>query len=158
MLPWVENGFRMNQDAVRKVLLRQGKVHYAVEAIADATLVNGETVARLNPHTSEVLAEGDFLYVMADGHTEKYIDQTDDMSRYQNQTLTAAGIVAPMPGAVIAVNVKAGDTVKVNDVLVVVEAMKMEHSIRATKNGVVKQLKCAVGDRVEEGLELVDVQ
>jgi 3-methylcrotonyl-CoA carboxylase alpha subunit len=156
--PWVGNGFRLNQEAARKVELRQGKVQYSVATVADTILVNGEPIVRQNPQTTEVLAESDFLYVMADGHTEKFIDQTDDMSRYQNQALAAAAIVAPMPGAVIAVNVKVGDTVKVNDVLVVVEAMKMEHSIRATKNGEVKQLKCAVGDRVEEGLELVDVQ
>jgi 3-methylcrotonyl-CoA carboxylase alpha subunit len=133
-------------------------LEYLINKGLDTTLVNGEAVVRMNPQLTEVLADGDFLYVMADGHTEKYIDLTDDMSRYQNQTLTAAGIVAPMPGAVIAVNVKVGERVKVNDVVVVVEAMKMEHSIRATKNGVVKSVMCAVGDRVEEGLELVDIQ
>lgn len=156
--PWVGSGFRVNQEAVRKVMLRQGKVNYTLEVVADELRVNGEPVVSLDPQCCEVLAESDFLYIMADGHTEKYVDQTDDMSRYQNQALTTAGIVAPMPGAVIAVNVQEGDTVKINDVLVVVEAMKMEHSIRATKDGVVKQLKCAVGDRVEEGLELVDIK
>ena len=157
-LPWaVGHGFRLNQAPVRRVMLRQGKTRYEVDCSADTIQVNNETVALLSPLQAEVFPDADFLYVMADGHTEKYVDVTDDISRYQNQSLTASGIVAPMPGAVIAVNVKVGDKVKVDDVLVVVEAMKMEHSIRAARVGVVKALKCAVGDRVEEGIELVEV-
>ncbi|XOV83907.1 MAG: acetyl/propionyl/methylcrotonyl-CoA carboxylase subunit alpha [bacterium] len=155
---WAGTGFRLNQAPESKAVVRQGKVQYEVEVRAEDTLVNDKVVPQKNLSSAEVLADGEVLYVMADGHTEKYIDLTDDMSRYLNQSLSAAGIVAPMPGAVIAVNVQVGDKVKVNDVLVVVEAMKMEHSIRAAKNGVVKQVKCAVGDRVEEGLELIEVQ
>ena len=56
----------------------------------------------------------------------------------------------------ISVNVKAGDTVTQGDVLVVVEAMKMEHSVTAPKSGTVKHVACAAGDRVEEGVELVE--
>ena len=64
--------------------------------------------------------------------------------------------MSPMPGQVIAVNVQTGAKVKAGDVLVVVEAMKMEHSITAPKAGTIKRLLCAVGDRVEEGVELVE--
>ena len=62
-----------------------------------------------------------------------------------------------MPGQVIAVNVKAGDKVKQGDVLAVVEAMKMEHSITAPKDGTVASVSCQAGDRVEEGVVLVEL-
>ena len=95
---------------------------------------------------------------MAEGHTEKFVDLTDDLSRYQNQSLSQGGIVAPMPGQVIAINVQPGAKVKAGETLVVVEAMKMEHAVTATRPGQVKAVKCAVGERVEEGAELVEIE
>lgn len=62
---------------------------------------------------------------------------------------SAGGPTAPVPGRVVAVNVAVGDTVVVDQVLVVVEAMKMEHSIRSAGAGVVTELRVAVGDQVE---------
>ena len=44
------------------------------------------------------------------------------------------------------------------DVLMVIEAMKMEHSINAPRRGKVSSIVCAVGDRVEEGIELVTLE
>ncbi|GAA0404864.1 acetyl/propionyl/methylcrotonyl-CoA carboxylase subunit alpha [Cocleimonas flava] len=69
----------------------------------------------------------------------------------------AGGLVAPMPGAVVAVEVKVGDEVKEGDSLVVVEAMKMEHSILAPKDGTVKEIYFGVGDQVEDGDELLSL-
>ena len=67
----------------------------------------------------------------------------------------AAHLEAPMPGQVIAVRVAAGDKIIKGQELVVVEAMKMEHSIRAPLDGVVEAVLCAVGDRVDRGRTLV---
>jgi biotin carboxyl carrier protein len=53
-----------------------------------------------------------------------------------------------MPGTVIAVLVSAGDSVAVGQPVVVVEAMKMEHTLRASTDGVVTELRAQVGDRV----------
>ena len=62
---------------------------------------------------------------------------------------------APMPGKVIAVEVKANDTVEEGQTLVVVEAMKMEHAIVAPANGTVEEVCYAVGDTVDERATLV---
>jgi propionyl-CoA carboxylase alpha chain len=67
----------------------------------------------------------------------------------------AGGPVAPLPGTVIAVHVSPGDAVADGDVLVVMEAMKMEHSIKATSAGTVGDVRVAVGDRVDAGDVLV---
>ncbi len=63
----------------------------------------------------------------------------------------------PLPGTVVAVHVADGDEVSEGTVLMVVEAMKMEHKIIAAAAGVVEQVRFAVGDRVDEGDLLVAV-
>jgi 3-methylcrotonyl-CoA carboxylase alpha subunit len=62
---------------------------------------------------------------------------------------------APMPGKVISIHVKIGDKVKVGDPLIVVEAMKMEHTITAPIEGEVAEINYAKGDQVDEGDQLI---
>ena len=70
---------------------------------------------------------------------------------------TAAGetIPAPLPGTVLAVKVAAGESVKVGQVLVVIEAMKMENEILAPHDGTVAQVVTAKGAAVDTGAPLV---
>jgi len=69
--------------------------------------------------------------------------------------MVGSGPVAPLPGTVIAVAVEAGQNVEADQVLMVVEAMKMEHQITAPAAGVVSEVRFAVGDRVDMGDLLV---
>ena len=64
-------------------------------------------------------------------------------------------LTAPMPGKVIALLAKAGDKVSKGQALVVMEAMKMEHTIAAPADGQITALTYAVGDQVVEGVELI---
>ena len=68
-----------------------------------------------------------------------------------------AAIIAPMPAKVVDVRVKPGDKVAEGDVLVVLEAMKTEHALRAPRDAVIKTLhnKAIAGNMVPEGIELV---
>ena len=68
------------------------------------------------------------------------------------------GFVAPMPGKVIQVKAVAGDHVTKGQVLVIMEAMKMEHRIEAPTNGVVTALHCNDGDVVAQGFQLLDFE
>ncbi len=71
----------------------------------------------------------------------------------------AAGhVVAPMPGTVTRILAEPGVDVPRGAPLIVVEAMKMEHTLRAPADGRVKALKCAVGDFVQEGTELAEFE
>jgi 3-methylcrotonyl-CoA carboxylase alpha subunit len=63
-------------------------------------------------------------------------------------------LIAPMPGSVVQVLVEAGAKVAAGDPLVVVEAMKMEHVVRAPHDGIVERVEVAVGDVVADGFEL----
>jgi 3-methylcrotonyl-CoA carboxylase alpha subunit len=62
---------------------------------------------------------------------------------------------APMPGKVVSFAVQAGDKVKPGQVLAVMEAMKMEHTLTAPAEGEVLELLYAPGDQVTEGAELL---
>ncbi|MFZ3172691.1 MAG: biotin/lipoyl-containing protein [Carboxydocellales bacterium] len=64
-------------------------------------------------------------------------------------------IVAPMPGVIKSIVVKAGDKVKAGDVVVVLEAMKMENEISTKKAGKVKEIKVSVGQTVGMGESMV---
>ena len=67
-------------------------------------------------------------------------------------------VVAPMPGNILAVNVAAGDTVKKGQVLMVLEAMKMENEIMAPRDGKVTAVAVAKGAAVESGALLCTIQ
>ena len=72
--------------------------------------------------------------------------------------VTIGGLIAPMPGKVIDVKVKKGKKVKAGDTLVILEAMKMEHSIKASEDGTVSELLISVNDQVENGALLIVVK
>ena len=61
------------------------------------------------------------------------------------------GLAAPMPGTVLAVHVAAGDAVAGGQLLMIVEAMKMEHRITAPHAGVVREVRAQPGDQVAAG-------
>jgi len=66
-------------------------------------------------------------------------------------------VSGPMPGKILAVKAKEGDSVKAGDVLLVLEAMKMENDIVAPQDGVVASINVKVGDSVESGAKLASL-
>jgi len=69
----------------------------------------------------------------------------------------AGAVTSPMPGKIVKVAVKPGDAVAERDLLVVLEAMKMEHRIEATRGGVVKSVAVSPGELVSAGAALVEI-
>ncbi|HEY4559088.1 MAG TPA: biotin/lipoyl-containing protein, partial [Enteractinococcus sp.] len=82
-----------------------------------------------------------------------------ELPRYEDPSLVATegSLLSPMPGSIISVDVTNGQTVKAGQVLMSMEAMKMEHAIRATADGVVTDISVAVGDQVDAGKVLAIV-
>ena len=65
---------------------------------------------------------------------------------------------APMPGTIISVNVKVGDSVKVGDVLFVLESMKIKNEIKAPQDGKIKEILVTEGQYVKRRDTLVDIE
>jgi len=85
------------------------------------------------------------------------------LNRYQakgtlNATTGGNAITAPMPGKVVAVNVKPGDSVTAGDKLIIMEAMKMEISLEAPRNGVVATVHAAADALVSDGETLLELE
>ena len=66
-------------------------------------------------------------------------------------------VAAPMPGTVLAVKVQQGQSVKKGDLLIILEAMKMENEINASKDGTITAVHVAKGAKVEQGSPLFDL-
>lgn len=133
-------------------------------------------VVRLRGADSRVQRRGDYLLVDAKGLRSQHLAIRQGASLYlhwDNQLhavqlfdpIAAAdaghaqhgGLTAPMNGSIVRVLVEAGQHVQAGTPLVVLEAMKMEHSIRAPQDGVVKALYCSEGEMVAEGTVLVEL-
>jgi biotin carboxyl carrier protein len=74
-------------------------------------------------------------------------------SRIDDEALTA-----PMPATVLAINVTEGQRVERNDVVMVLEAMKMELPVRSPRDGVIKAVACQVGELVQPGTVLLELE
>jgi acetyl/propionyl-CoA carboxylase alpha subunit len=97
--------------------------------------------------SARVIAAGGRHYVLADGALTMLVEEP----RFPDHAHEAVkgGLVAPMPGKVVKVLVTAGQQVAAGAALVVLEAMKMEHTVRASDAGTVQALHVAVGDQVD---------
>lgn len=82
----------------------------------------------------------------------------DPRTREFAASAASGGLTTPLPGVVAAVSVEEGQTVSAGEVLMVIEAMKMEHSIAAPYDGVVRAIHFVRGDRVPEGSELLSLE
>lgn len=148
-------------DARRYAVTLNGKLH-ELEAVvlphgAVSLLVDGQSYA------VEFEENGDDVAVLVKGQVTT-VDIADER-KLRLRAATAGFVVegkqvitAPMPGKVIKVFVKEGDAVTEGQGLLVVEAMKMENEVKATKAGKVTQVACVEGATVENNAKLVVIE
>ena len=103
------------------------------------------------------IRQGDTLYLEWQGELHA-ISQLDPIAAVEASPSHPGGLTAPMNGSIVRLLVEAGQQVEAGTALVVLEAMKMEHSIRAPHAGVVKALYCSEGEMVGEGSVLVELE
>ncbi|WP_169293029.1 acetyl/propionyl/methylcrotonyl-CoA carboxylase subunit alpha [Advenella sp. EE-W14] len=108
-------------------------------------------------HQATVVMQGEQAHVFENG-TVTIIGKPDELQHAADDSdAHGGGLTAPMPGKIISLLVQAGDTVTKGQALLVMEAMKMEHTITAPEDGKVEEVFYAVGDQVTEGVELITV-
>jgi 3-methylcrotonyl-CoA carboxylase alpha subunit len=107
--------------------------------------------------SARVVWQSDHLHVFMEGehHTLLWLDPLKKAGEQQQE---AGGLTAPMPGKVIAVMVKAGEAVKKGQALLVMEAMKMEHTLQAPHDGVIRACHFGVGEQVSEGTAMLEFE
>jgi 3-methylcrotonyl-CoA carboxylase alpha subunit len=111
----------------------------------------GERRANARYHVS-----GAHVHVwVADDHYHLVLD--DPRTHEFSASAASGGLTTPLPGVVVAVPVAVGQKVAAGDVLMVIEAMKMEHTITAPYPGTVQTVYFTRGDRVPEGSELLEL-
>ncbi len=128
------------------------------EITAAATLRNGRLaiVTPSDEYTAAVVAIGEERHIFTGGEHRR-LTLIDPLAHAGEETVHGGHLTAPMSGTVVAVMVEPGQRVAKGAPLIVLEAMKMEHTISSPSDGVVIAVNYAVGDRVGEGADLVDV-
>ncbi|WP_425409634.1 acetyl/propionyl/methylcrotonyl-CoA carboxylase subunit alpha [Hyphococcus sp.] len=113
--------------------------------------VDGETfVANTAPHNGKTR-----IWIGADHWDVEYPDPFSGLSSHHS---SEGSLTAPMPGVITVLSAKPGDAVEAGKPLLVMEAMKMEHAIKAPFDGVVKAYKFSAGDQVKDGDLLVEFE
>ena len=174
--PWDHvDGWRLNEDSHHDFVFVDGAEEHAVRVkFAEAGLriaLNGHEHA-----LSGESLEGGALRVGLDGRVfraravrDGYDWHVFSAGRYRRLTLKQAlpeqdedtrsgSLAAPMPGKIVQVMSSPGDQVKKGQPLLILEAMKMEHTITAPADGVVKEVHFAAGEQVLEGAELITLE
>jgi 3-methylcrotonyl-CoA carboxylase alpha subunit len=105
-----------------------------------------------------VVRQGARMGVFVMGKCETLFLKDALASAGQAEADHAGSLTAPMPGKIIAIEVQAGDKVKRGQALLVMEAMKMEHTIVAGADGVVENIYFGVGEQVAEGAVLISLE
>jgi 3-methylcrotonyl-CoA carboxylase alpha subunit len=143
--PWSDlGGWRLGTRSSRSVTLRTGEWQKTVRVDFDAAEAACEGAVRAK----------DTLHLFRDGQhlTFRVVDPYLPPDTAADHL---GGLTAPMPGRILAVLVKPGDIVARGAPLIVMEAMKMEHTVTAPAVGVIEKMLCAVGEQVKEGAELL---
>jgi len=83
---------------------------------------------------------------------------TVSVARPQSANPVASPLRSPLPGIILDIFCKAGDTIRKGQKLMILEAMKMENVINSEKDGIVKEIKVNKGDSVLEGAELAIIE
>jgi 3-methylcrotonyl-CoA carboxylase alpha subunit len=179
--PWASNdGWRLHGRAARRLVFRHGDETVAVDAtlvpedeggwllrfddtsvVACATLHGPSGVmVTLGPRrlSATVVEQGERRHVFIGGRLISLVRVDPLAGDGVGHEEEGTGLTAPMPGKVIALLAKPGAAVDKGTPLLVLEAMKMEHTISAPHAGTVKSFRFTAGDQVDEGAELVDFE
>jgi 3-methylcrotonyl-CoA carboxylase alpha subunit len=162
--PWSRNnGLRLGLPAETDVHLscqNERQVIRLRHAATSTVQLQGETLSVESDGVRQqhlAIRRGDSLYLHYAGELRS-IHRVDPIAEVEASHQQHGGLTAPMNGSIVRVLVEAGQQVEAGTALVVLEAMKMEHSIRATHAGTVKALYCSEGEMVSEGTVLVELE
>lgn len=174
--PWHRvDGWRLNQGSHHKFVFRDGEERYEAEvefrpqgyglqiggrayALDVGRLQDGRMQLRLDgrSYSARAVLDGEDWHLFTGGACFRL--RLEDELHGVDIEAGGATLAAPMPGKVIRVLTQSGARVAKGDALVILEAMKMEHTITAPRDGVVAEVFFGAGDLVSEGAELLKLE
>ncbi|MCX2921980.1 acetyl/propionyl/methylcrotonyl-CoA carboxylase subunit alpha [Stenotrophomonas rhizophila] len=174
--PWqAQDGWRLGAAAARALTLEhrgaqrsvtvqgageQWTVHVDGNALQGSGRLAGD-VLRVQIgeqlHRATVIRDGNELYLFGSEGVQRFTLH-DPVSEADQSVADAGSLVAPMPGRIVATLVAPGTAVKRGAPLLVLEAMKMEHTLQAPADGTVQGYRVKAGDQVGDGAVLVDFE
>jgi biotin carboxyl carrier protein len=111
-----------------------------------------------DPPVSAIAAtSGDVVWVSVDSHVFAFEIASERAGARGGSSRDHDALSPPMPATVVRIAVKAGDTVRKGDLLIALEAMKMELPIRAPRDGIIAAVRCAEGELVQPGTALIEL-
>ena len=167
----IPSGWRNSSMPAQRLELADNTLQYAARRDGSFAVSWGErqATARLHGvegHWADVELDGRRLRAAVAAVADGFVVQlpggsvtVTNVERFPRPDLAgpAGGLVAPMPGKIIDVRAMVGDAVTAGQVLVIMEAMKMEHHLSTPADGTVAEVRVAVGDQVDNGAVLLVV-
>ena len=142
----IEVKYKLNKDNLYEVMGSICEIYHCDIAGIDVEIDSHRFYAHVTEAGSEITIHMPFGDVNA-SVLPRFIEPGNDVPE--------GGLIAPMPGKVIDVKVKKGSKVKAGDTLVIIEAMKMEHAIKATETGKIAKVMIKLNDQVDNGATLL---
>ncbi|NWF34113.1 acetyl/propionyl/methylcrotonyl-CoA carboxylase subunit alpha [Stenotrophomonas sp. SAM-B] len=174
--PWqAQDGWRLGAAAARALTLEhrgaqrsvavqgageQWTVHMDGNALQGSGRLAGDALrVQIGEqlHRATVIRDGNELYLFGSEGVQRFTLH-DPVSEADQSVADAGSLVAPMPGRIVATLVAPGTAVKRGSPLLVLEAMKMEHTLQAPADGTVQGYRVKAGDQVGDGAVLVDFE
>jgi len=174
--PWqAQDGWRLGAAAARALTLEhrgaqrsvavqgagaQWTVHMEGNALQGSGRLAGDALrVQIGEqlHRATVIRDGNELYLFGSEGVQRFTLH-DPVSEADQSVADAGSLVAPMPGRIVATLVAPGTAVKRGAPLLVLEAMKMEHTLQAPADGTVQGYRVKAGDQVGDGAVLVDFE
>jgi 3-methylcrotonyl-CoA carboxylase alpha subunit len=175
--PWHSvDGWRLNEQSHHDFVFLEGGQPHAVRvmfretglrlrvgaseaAVSGEPLADGRLLLRLDGRvfTARAVREGGDWHIFCSGEYRR-ISLRQPLQGIDEDAARTGSLAAPMPGRIVQVMARAGAAVKRGEALLILEAMKMEHTITAPMDGVVSEVHYAAGEQVLEGALLISLQ
>ena len=154
--------YNVNNGQLDKVNLNGKELSVQISELSPYTfklIVNNKiyhiTTTKLENNKFSFLVDGHYFETFVRSRLE---EEAAKILNLNSQKSGKRNIFSPMPGLIVKINKKVGDEIQADEPLILLEAMKMEYSIKVPEDAKVVKVSCAAGEQVKEGQVLLEVE
>ncbi len=146
------SGLEFREDQLKARVNGEVIALHVVQDSCGRVLLNGDSV-----RTADAAVDGDHVWIQYQGVTWR-LDRIDELDQEAADETGDGAVLAPMPGKILELLFDCGAIVEAGDVLVRMESMKLQLDVRAPRSGVLSECRVAVGDMVNGGDRLIQIE